>query len=121
MYTRGTVHISNIQTDLATTAKHKVCNLDLFVYQNKEWVSFVRIWGWFGWWCLTPLSMLFQLYRGGQVYWWKKPKYTKKTTDLSKVTDKFYHMMLYRAHLFCAGCELTTLVVIVTDCICSFI
>jgi hypothetical protein len=40
----------------------------------------------------------------------------EKTTDLLQVTDKLYHMMLYRIHLIWAGFELTTLKGIGTDC-----
>ena len=48
----------------------------------------LKVWFRFGLWCLMSLSLIFQLYRGCQ-----------KTTELSQVTDKFYHIMLYWVHL----------------------
>ena len=53
---------------------------------------------------------IFQLYRGGQFYWWRKPEYPEKTTD----TGKLYHI-----HLAMNGFKRTTLMVIGTDCTAS--
>ena len=58
-----------------------------FVFIPKPHVEGVGL----GLWCLTPLSTVFQLHRGGQCY--------QKTTDLSEITDKLYHIMLYRVYL----------------------
>jgi hypothetical protein len=41
-----------------------------------------------GLWYLTPLSTIYPLYRGSQLYWWRKAEYLEKITDLSQVTHR---------------------------------
>jgi len=52
-----------------------------------------------GLWILTPFSTIFQQCRGGQFYWWWKPEYPEKTTDMPQVVDKLIHITLYQVHI----------------------
>ena len=55
--------------------------------------------GVYGSWYLTPFSTIFQLYRGGQFYWWRKLKYLEKNQRPVASHWHTYHIILYQVHL----------------------
>ena len=71
-----------------------------FTSSNQKIVSNMLIDLIFG--ILTPLSAIFQLYHGDQLYWWKKPEYPERTTDHGKATGKLLSLAATsRVHPFC--------------------
>ena len=111
----------NISYDFDSYVFTCLCMIYFLYGEKDENISdFNCLVGWLILWCLTPHSTIIQLYRGVQFNWWRKPEYPEKTTDLSQVTDKLYHIMLYTSP--CSGFELTTSVVVGTECIgsCKF-
>jgi hypothetical protein len=44
-------------------------------------------------WKDSPIT-LFQLYQGEQFSWWKKPEYSKRTTNHGQATGELYHVLL---------------------------
>ena len=99
IHSRGSAHVS--------CCYHKiVIYIDKNTLCNKEKVTVsVMVFN-------ATFDQIFQAYR-----WWRKTEYSEKTTDLSQV----YNIMLYRVHHTWAGFELTTLVVMGTDCRCTCI
>jgi hypothetical protein len=67
----------------------------------------------FDWWCLTPLSTIFQLYRGGPFLLVEESGGPGE--DHQPLTEKLYHILLYTSPW--SRFELTTSVVTGTDCI----
>jgi hypothetical protein len=102
---------------LCTGPTNRNCILvlnELRIMKRKHWLS-----------TILPIStnqriIIFQLYRDGQIYWWRTPEYPEKTADLSRFSDKLYHILLLRVVPPWTEFELTIVVVIGTDYINSY-
>jgi hypothetical protein len=76
----------------AAWVRAQLCKLQKRVVTSSDWFfDLILIFG-----VLKPLSAIFQLYHGDQLWWWKKPEYPERTTGHGQATGKPYHCNMKR-------------------------
>ena len=72
-------------------------NIIDFAYSSSMDLDLGRLVGWLVGWFMVFNATFNNI---SVISWrWRKPKYSEKNTDLSQVTDKIFHIMLYRVHI----------------------
>jgi hypothetical protein len=59
----------NSHLKCSSSCEYKLVHEIFQVFNNSSKIDLIKLL--LGLWYLTPLSTIFQLYRGGKLYWWK--------------------------------------------------
>ena len=96
------LYLINDITEIALKVALNTINLTLCQYLIMMVYWELKIDWLIDFWCLTPLSAIFQLYHGDQFEWWKRPEYPERTTNHGQATGKLCHLQMRdECTLFC--------------------
>ena len=89
-------HLSTVMVNNSTNINKTNNHLSPETIEHNKWLRHMTL-AWFGLWCLTPLSTIFQLHHDGQFYWRSTRKnHRRGASHWQTLSHNVVHLVVHR-------------------------